>query len=170
MSSDFYEGLRDMLRWLDRPGVIMNNEVLERLERLRSSLTPPSFDHIPGREYLDVLVTELSTPAVIPIDKATVLELLQLVHDLPRLAIEAATTPEEAVMSSSGTLAPTIMPLTAVDRCDRCSAAAQIRAVVMTDEGAMDLLFCGHHARKHHQKLRELSANLYNSDGQPQAA
>ena len=35
-------------------------------------------------------------------------------------------------------------PLTALDRCDRCGAAAKVRAVLPGGE----LYFCGHHARK----------------------
>jgi len=48
--------------------------------------------------------------------------------------------------------------LTAADRCDRCGAAAMVRAVLPS--GA-ELLFCGHHARKHASRLKELSATLH---------
>ena len=47
--------------------------------------------------------------------------------------------------------------LTAADRCDRCGAAAQVRAVLPSGG---ELLFCGHHARKHNQRLLELDAQL----------
>ncbi|KAA2254938.1 hypothetical protein F0L68_29630 [Solihabitans fulvus] len=47
--------------------------------------------------------------------------------------------------------------LTAADRCDRCGAAAQVRAVLPSGG---ELLFCGHHAREHGNKLRELAAEL----------
>lgn len=47
--------------------------------------------------------------------------------------------------------------LTAADRCDRCGAAALFRAVL---QSGSELLFCGHHARKHETRLRELSATL----------
>ncbi len=47
--------------------------------------------------------------------------------------------------------------LTAVDRCDRCGAAAQVRAVLPSGG---ELLFCGHHARAHEDRLRELAAEL----------
>lgn len=47
--------------------------------------------------------------------------------------------------------------LTRQDRCDRCGAAAKVRAVL--DNGA-ELLFCGHHARRHGPRLRELGARL----------
>jgi len=47
--------------------------------------------------------------------------------------------------------------LTAADRCDRCGAAAQVRAILPSGG---ELLFCGHHARKHKERLTELEANL----------
>ncbi|HEU0088947.1 MAG TPA: hypothetical protein VFQ77_15090 [Pseudonocardiaceae bacterium] len=47
--------------------------------------------------------------------------------------------------------------LTASDRCDRCGAAARVRAVLPSGG---ELLFCNHHARKHAMKLRELAANI----------
>lgn len=47
--------------------------------------------------------------------------------------------------------------LTAVDRCDRCGAAARVRAVLPSGG---ELLFCNHHARKHASRLKELAANL----------
>jgi hypothetical protein len=47
--------------------------------------------------------------------------------------------------------------LTAFDRCDRCGAAATTRAILPSGG---ELLFCGHHARQHRSRLRELSAVL----------
>lgn len=47
--------------------------------------------------------------------------------------------------------------LTASDRCDRCGAAAQVRAVLPSGG---ELLFCGHHARKHELRLKEMSADM----------
>ncbi|HEY1569851.1 MAG TPA: hypothetical protein VGG05_00800 [Pseudonocardiaceae bacterium] len=47
--------------------------------------------------------------------------------------------------------------LTAADRCDRCGAPAQVRAVLATGG---ELLFCGHHARQHETRLREMAAEL----------
>lgn len=47
--------------------------------------------------------------------------------------------------------------LTALDRCDRCGAAAQVRAVLPSGG---ELLFCGHHARAHETKLKELEASI----------
>ena len=46
--------------------------------------------------------------------------------------------------------------LTRHDRCDRCPAAAQVRATLPAGE----LLFCGHHAREHRAKLIDLGARL----------
>ena len=51
--------------------------------------------------------------------------------------------------------------LTASDRCARCGAAAKVRAVLPSGG---ELLFCGHHARAHEAKLKELSVDV--QDGQ----
>ena len=48
-------------------------------------------------------------------------------------------------------------PLTAADRCDRCGAAAKVRAVLPSGG---ELLFCGHHARAHSDKMRELDIDV----------
>ena len=48
--------------------------------------------------------------------------------------------------------------LTRADRCDRCGAAARVRAKLPS--GA-ELLFCQHHANEHETKLIELSAVLH---------
>lgn len=48
--------------------------------------------------------------------------------------------------------------LTASDRCDRCGAAAKVRAVL---PAGGELLFCGHHARQHENKLKELAAEIH---------
>ena len=55
------------------------------------------------------------------------------------------------------TAALTRPELTAADRCDRCGAAAQVRAVLPSGG---ELLFCGHHSRAHGEKLRELAAEI----------
>ncbi len=47
--------------------------------------------------------------------------------------------------------------LTASDRCDRCGAAAQVRAVLPSGG---ELHFCGHHARAHEAKLKEMSVDI----------
>ena len=47
----------------------------------------------------------------------------------------------------NATLAPS---LSAADRCDRCGAQAYIRARL---NSGGELLFCGHHAKRHELKL-----------------
>ena len=47
--------------------------------------------------------------------------------------------------------------LTRADRCDRCGAAARVRAKLPSGG---ELLFCQHHANKHEAKLAEVSAVL----------
>lgn len=47
--------------------------------------------------------------------------------------------------------------LTRADRCDRCGAAARVRATLPS--GA-ELLFCQHHADEHRARLTELAAVL----------
>jgi phage FluMu protein gp41 len=51
--------------------------------------------------------------------------------------------------------------LTAQDRCDACSAAARVVATLLSGE----LMFCGHHARKHSDKLRA-TAIIYDPDNE----
>lgn len=51
--------------------------------------------------------------------------------------------------------------LTKSDRCDRCSAAARVRAILPS--GA-ELLFCQHHANEHSEKLTAISAVLQTSE------
>nr|WP_313404709.1 hypothetical protein [Aeromicrobium sp.] len=46
--------------------------------------------------------------------------------------------------------------LTTADRCDRCGAQAFVR--VELSSGA-DLVFCGHHARQHETRLREIAVD-----------
>lgn len=48
--------------------------------------------------------------------------------------------------------------LRAVDRCDSCGAQAYIRAVL---PGGSELLFCGHHGRRHEPKLRPLTVEWH---------
>lgn len=48
--------------------------------------------------------------------------------------------------------------LTRSDRCDRCGAAARVRAVLPSGG---ELLFCAHHARVHEGRLRELEAEVW---------
>ena len=47
--------------------------------------------------------------------------------------------------------------LTRADRCDRCGAAARVRAKLPS--GA-ELLFCQHHAKEYESRLIELAAVL----------
>jgi hypothetical protein len=47
--------------------------------------------------------------------------------------------------------------LTAADRCDRCGAQAYVRVRLVSGG---ELLFCGHHARKHLPALRDLAADI----------
>ncbi|NMO89809.1 hypothetical protein [Actinomycetospora sp. TBRC 11914] len=58
-------------------------------------------------------------------------------------------------MTMPGTL--TRPELTASDRCDRCGAAAKVRAILPSGG---ELLFCGHHARTHEAKMKELSIDV----------
>lgn len=53
------------------------------------------------------------------------------------------------------------LPLTALDRCDRCGAGARVRANLITGE----LLFCGHHAREAGHSLTLKSVTLYDPEG-----
>lgn len=46
--------------------------------------------------------------------------------------------------------------MNANDRCDRCTAAAKVRAVMLNGE----LLFCGHHAKEHAMKIKEVSIRI----------
>ncbi|OBE98131.1 hypothetical protein [Mycobacterium sp. 852002-10029_SCH5224772] len=47
--------------------------------------------------------------------------------------------------------------LTRADRCDRCGAAARVRAKLPS---GLELLFCQHHANEHEAKLNALDAVL----------
>lgn len=47
------------------------------------------------------------------------------------------------------------IPLTNADRCDRCGAAAKIRATLPSDNV---LMFCQHHANEHEARLIEQGA------------
>jgi hypothetical protein len=45
---------------------------------------------------------------------------------------------------------------TTAERCDRCPAAARVRAEFWSGE----LLFCVHHAREHRERLLDIGATL----------
>lgn len=47
--------------------------------------------------------------------------------------------------------------LTLQDRCDSCSAAADVVATFLNGE----LMFCGHHARKNAEMLKSASINIF---------
>ena len=47
--------------------------------------------------------------------------------------------------------------LTAADRCDACGAQAYVRVTVNGSE----LLFCAHHAKKHHEKLSSIATSWH---------
>ncbi len=58
----------------------------------------------------------------------------------------------------TSTSASALFPvLTGHDRCDRCGAAAKVRAVL---PAGGELLFCRHHAREHARRLSEIGADL----------
>ena len=52
------------------------------------------------------------------------------------------------------------IPLTRLDRCDRCGAAAKTRATLPSGG---ELLFCDHHTRAYTDRLQQLEANLHHS-------
>jgi hypothetical protein len=60
-------------------------------------------------------------------------------------------------VTTSAAARPVHTTLTRHDRCDRCNAAAQVRALL---PAGGELLFCGHHARAHGPRLREIGAEL----------
>ncbi len=71
-------------------------------------------------------------------------------------------TSEMSVEGSTVTTA-VLSPLQAVDRCDRCGAQAYIRAVLANGS---ELLFCGHHGRRHEPKLRPLTVEWHDETSQ----
>ncbi len=58
-------------------------------------------------------------------------------------------------MTDNATTTIVSTPLTNADRCDRCSAAAKVRATLA---GGGELLFCGHHYSDHEARLVEMGA------------
>lgn len=64
-------------------------------------------------------------------------------------------------MNATATEPATALPPTAADRCDRCSARAQVRVVLA---GGGDLVFCAHHARSYDEKLREVAVDILTSE------
>jgi hypothetical protein len=54
---------------------------------------------------------------------------------------------------------PSLFPLTAADRCDRCGARATTRVILASGS---DLLFCGHHTRKYDDTISSVAAEVVN--------
>ena len=50
--------------------------------------------------------------------------------------------------------------LTAQDRCDACSAAAQVVATFLNGE----LMFCGHHAKKNLENLKIKAVEIFDPE------
>jgi hypothetical protein len=50
--------------------------------------------------------------------------------------------------------------MNANDRCDRCTAAAKVRATLLNGE----LLFCGHHAKEYAVKIKEVALTIEDPD------
>ncbi|MDF0532428.1 hypothetical protein P0W64_00205 [Tsukamurella sp. 8F] len=71
----------------------------------------------------------------------------------------ARTTTHEGTAST--------VELTAADRCDRCSAAARVRATLPS---GFELLFCKHHYNEHAARLAEQGAAVYEGAGEPVSA
>ena len=65
-------------------------------------------------------------------------------------ATQAVTTLDEQTTPATDSAE---RPLTTADRCDVCDAQAYVRVVMLTGE----LFFCGHHARRHADKLKEVA-------------
>lgn len=51
----------------------------------------------------------------------------------------------------------------AEERCDRCGAAAKVRAVL---PGGGDLVFCGHHAHRYAADLAKVALKIVRDDKQ----
>ena len=58
-----------------------------------------------------------------------------------------------AILSTSN-----VQPLTTLDRCDRCGAQAYLRVELA---GGRELLFCGHHSRKHEEQVRSIAVSVH---------
>ena len=52
--------------------------------------------------------------------------------------------------------------LTALDRCDSCTAAAKVIATFLNGE----LFFCGHHARESVTALKNKALEVYDPEGE----
>jgi hypothetical protein len=47
------------------------------------------------------------------------------------------------------------------ERCDRCGAAAKVRAIL---PGGGDLVFCGHHGNKYAKDLEKMAVQILRSE------
>lgn len=68
------------------------------------------------------------------------------------------TSPQMDVESSMPEVSSEPRHLTALDRCDCCSARAYVEVAIMTQTGPSALLFCGHHFTEYESSLREAAA------------
>jgi hypothetical protein len=51
--------------------------------------------------------------------------------------------------------------MNANDRCDRCTAAAKVKVVVLNGE----LIFCGHHAKEFGPALKKVALTIEDPEG-----
>jgi hypothetical protein len=70
--------------------------------------------------------------------------------------VEPANDTEEAGMTPTLTPSETAAPAVG-ERCDRCSAAAKVRAVL---PGGGDLVFCQHHANRYRESLEKVAVTM----------
>lgn len=68
---------------------------------------------------------------------------------------------DSTTAGTTATATPISTPLVAADRCDRCGAAAKVRAVL---PAGGELLFCRHHFNEHEARLVELSATVVDGE------
>lgn len=59
------------------------------------------------------------------------------------------------------TAVETRVPITALDRCDKCGAPAMVRATLQSGE----LYFCGHHGREMGTSLVSKALEVYDPEG-----
>ena len=59
------------------------------------------------------------------------------------------------------TAVETRVPITALDRCDKCGAPAMVRATLQSGE----LYFCGHHGRAIATSLVSIAQTVYDPEG-----
>ena len=66
-------------------------------------------------------------------------------------------------MTQTLTTTPSADDLVVPFHCDRCGALAKVRVVLASGN---DLVFCGHHAREYERKLRDLDADIIETDAE----